>query len=69
MTKNMGSVDRLIRLVIAALAIYLYSNGTLTGTVGVVALVVAAVFALTSLISFCPLYRLVGISTCPTPKK
>lgn len=69
MTNNMGSVDRLIRLVIAALAIYFYSNGTLTGTVGVVALVVAAVFALTSLISFCPLYRLVGISTCPTPKK
>lgn len=69
MTKNMGSVDRLIRLVIAALAIYLYSKGILTGTAGVAALVVAAVFALTSLVSFCPLYRLVGISTCPTPKK
>ncbi len=68
MTKNMGSADRIIRLLIAAIAVFLFYNGTLTGTMGIVALVVAAVFTLTSLVSFCPLYRLVGLSTCPTPK-
>lgn len=61
----MGSLDRIIRLLIAAVAIFLYFNGTLTGTIGIVALVVAAIFTLTSLVSFCPLYRLIGASTCP----
>ncbi len=65
MKKNMGSADRVIRLIIAAIAVFLFYNDTLTGTVGIVALVLAAVFTLTSLMSFCPLYRLVGISTCP----
>ncbi len=61
----MGSADRIIRLLIAAAAVFLYTNGTLTGTMGIVALVLAAVFTLTSLVSFCPIYHFVGISTCP----
>ncbi len=65
MKKNMGSADRIIRLVLAAIAVFLYYNGTLAGTLGIVALVVASVFALTSLVGFCPLYRIVGLSTCP----
>jgi len=69
MNKNMGSADRIIRLIIAAIAVFLYSNGTLTGTMGIVALVVAAIFALTSLVGFCPLYKIVGMSTCPAPSK
>jgi len=69
MTTNMGSADRVIRLVIAAIAVFLYYNGTLTGTMGIVALVLAAVFTLTSLVSFCPLYAIVGLSTCPAPDK
>jgi hypothetical protein len=70
MKKNMGTADRVIRLIVAALAVFFYSNGTLTGTMGIVALVLAAVFTLTSFISFCPLYSLVGLSTCPVdPKK
>ena len=68
MKKNMGSADRIIRLLLAAVAVFLYFNGTLSGTLGIVALVVAAVFTLTSLISFCPLYRIVNLSTCPTEK-
>jgi hypothetical protein len=66
MTKNMGSADRTIRLIVAAAAAILYFTGTLTGTIGIVALVVAAIFTLTSVISFCPLYALVGASTCKT---
>ncbi|HNL37623.1 MAG TPA: DUF2892 domain-containing protein [Saprospiraceae bacterium] len=69
MKKNMGNVDRIIRLVVAAIAAFLYFNGTLTGTLGIVALVVAVIFALTSLISFCPLYAIVGLSTCPADAK
>ena len=65
MTTNMGTADRVIRLVVAAIAVFLYYNGTLTGTMGIVALVLAAVFVLTSLVSFCPLYAIVGLSTCP----
>lgn len=64
MKKNMGGTDRTIRLLIAALLVVLYFMEILTGTLGLIGLVVAAVFALTSLVSFCPLYSLVGIKTC-----
>jgi hypothetical protein len=65
MKKNMGTADRVIRLIVAAVAAFLYFNGTLSGTIGIVALAVAAIFTLTSMVSFCPIYRLVGLSTCP----
>jgi len=68
MKKNMGSVDKIIRLIIAAVLGFLFYNGTITGTLGIVAVVVAAVFALTSLVSFCPLYTLLGINTCLVKK-
>lgn len=68
MKKNMGTVDRLVRILVAAVLAFLYYNGTLSGTIGMVALVVAGVFALTSLISFCPLYTLLGLNTCPAKK-
>lgn len=64
MKKNMGSSDRLIRLVVAAVFAGLYFTGTVTGTIGIGLLVLAAVFTLTSVISFCPLYAPFGISTC-----
>lgn len=68
MKKNMGTADRIIRLIIAAIIAFLYYNGTITGTVGIVLIVLAIVFALTSLFSFCPLYTLFGIRTCPEEK-
>ena len=68
MKKNMGSADRIIRVVIAAVLAFLYFNGTISGTLGIVAVVAAVVFLATSLISFCPLYPLLGINTCPTKK-
>ncbi|NVO21478.1 MAG: DUF2892 domain-containing protein [Bacteroidetes bacterium] len=63
MKKNMGSIDKIIRFIIAAVFIGLYFFNVVTGTLGIVLLVLAAVFVLTSLISFCPLYRLFGLST------
>ena len=68
MKKNMGTADRVIRIILAAVVGFLYYNGTITGTVGIVLLVLAGVFVLTSLISFCPLYKLVGLNTCPVKK-
>ena len=66
MTKNMGSADRIIRVIIAAIIGILYFTGTISGTNGIVLLVLASVFVLTSMISFCPLYAPFGIKTCPT---
>ena len=64
MKKNMGSADRIIRVIIAAIVGVLYFTGTISGTLGIVLLVLAGVFLLTSIISFCPLYAPFGISTC-----
>ncbi len=64
MKKNMGSIDRIIRLLVAAVVAVLYFTGTISGTLGIVLLVLAVVFVLTSLVSFCPLYTLFGINSC-----
>lgn len=64
----MGSADRIIRVLIAAVLAFLYFNGTLDGTLGIVVLVAAIVFTATSLISFCPLYPFLGINTCSLKK-
>ncbi|WP_367389150.1 DUF2892 domain-containing protein [Lewinella sp. LCG006] len=68
MKKNMGNIDRGIRVIVAIIIAALYFTGTLTGTLGIVLLVLAAVFVLTSFVSFCPLYTIFGLSTCPVDK-
>lgn len=68
MKKNMGNTDRILRIFVAAIFAALYFTGTVEGTVGIVLLVLGGVFLATSAISFCPLYTLVGLNTCP-PKK
>jgi hypothetical protein len=69
MKKNMGNADRIIRTIVALLVGYLYFTGAISGTLGVILLVVSVVFLLTSLISFCPLYTLLGINTCKAEGK
>lgn len=66
MKKNMGTADRIIRVLIAAIFVALYFTGTVTGTWGIVLLVLAGVFVLTSVVSFCPLYAPFGMKTCST---
>ncbi|MDX1407949.1 MAG: DUF2892 domain-containing protein [Saprospiraceae bacterium] len=66
MKKNMGSTDRIIRLLLAAVFAGLFFGNVVTGTIGIVLLVLAGVFALTSFVSFCPLYVPFGLSTCST---
>ncbi|MDX1828353.1 MAG: DUF2892 domain-containing protein [Lutibacter sp.] len=64
MKKNMGSTDKIIRVLIAVVVVILYWQGIIPGTLGIVLLALAAIFVLTSLISFCPLYLPLGINTC-----
>lgn len=68
MKKNMGSADKIVRFILAALFVILYFTGTVTGVVGYVLLALAVVFVFTSLISFCPLYTIFGLRTCPKEK-
>jgi hypothetical protein len=64
MKKNMGGADRSIRILLAAVFAYLYFGGIVTGTWGLVLVILGGVFVLTSLIGFCPLYAPFGINTC-----
>ena len=64
MNKNMGTIDRIIRVLIAVVVALLYFTGNISGTPGIILLVVAGIFLLTSVIRFCPLYLPLGIKTC-----
>ena len=61
----MGGADRIIRIIIAVVIGILYWQGIIEGTLAYVLMALAAVFLLTSFVSFCPLYKLVGLNTCP----
>lgn len=63
MKKNMGKVDRTVRLVTAAVLLVLYATGVISGVVGTILAVLAVLFVLTSLIGFCPLYVPIKLST------
>jgi hypothetical protein len=64
MVKNMGRTDKLIRMAIALVIASLYYFGYITGTLAIILLAIGIVMALTSVLNFCPLYKLVGINTC-----
>ncbi|MDT8418544.1 MAG: DUF2892 domain-containing protein [Lutibacter sp.] len=64
MKKNMGSTDKLIRVLIAVVIAVLYYLDIIGGSLALVLLAFALIFLLTSLVSFCPLYTIFGISTC-----
>jgi len=63
MKPNMGTADRIIRVIVAAVFAYLYFSGVVTGTLGIILLVLGVVFLVTSVISFCPLYLPFKINT------
>lgn len=63
MKANMGSLDRVIRIIVAIVIGILYYQGIIEGTFGLVLLIVGAIFLLTSFVSFCPLYLPFGLST------
>jgi hypothetical protein len=63
MKPNLSILDRVVRVVVAALFAYLYFTGIVTGAFGVVLLVLGAVFVLTAIVGFCPLYAMFRFST------
>lgn len=68
MKKNMGKIDRIVRLLLAGTIAVLFYQNIISGTLGLVLLVLSVVFLVTSLVSFCPLYSLVGLNTCKIKK-
>jgi hypothetical protein len=66
MKKNMGTADKVIRILVAIVIAALFFTNVITGTLGIVLLVLAAIFLLTSFVSFCPLYLPFGIRTNKT---
>jgi DUF2892 family protein len=69
MKKNMGSADRIIRIILAVLIAALYFTNILTGIVGIVLMGLAVIFVLTSFVSFCPLYLPFGLRTIGQKKE
>lgn len=63
LNKNMGALDRVIRVALAAVFAGLYFSGTVAGGPGIVLLVLGVVFLVTSVVGFCPLYCPLGLST------
>ena len=63
MKKNMGTLDKSIRIIVAVIIESLYFTKVISGTLAIVLLIFAAVFIVTSFISFCPLYTFIGLNT------
>ena len=68
MKQNMGGTDRMIRFIIAIVIGVLYWQKIIDGTLAYVLLGMAGIFLLTSFVSFCPLYSIVGLNTCKIKK-
>lgn len=68
MKKNMGNADKLVRVLIAAVIGLLYYMDKITGTLAYILMAVAIILLITSLVNFCPLYKLIGINTCKIKK-
>jgi hypothetical protein len=63
MKKNMGTVDRALRIAVALVVALLYFTGKIGGTLAIVLGAFAVVFVLTSFVARCPLYLPLGLST------
>lgn len=68
MKKNVGKIDRILRIILAAVFAGLYFAKITEGTLGLILLVLGGVFAVTAAVGFCPLYKLVGLNSCPVKK-
>jgi hypothetical protein len=69
MKKNMGNSDKLGRILIAVIIAVLYYTKVIDGTVAIILMAVGIILLLTSLLNFCPLYKIFGLNTCKIPKK
>lgn len=69
MTVNESTLDRGLRAVVGVLLVAAWVFGWFVGTLAVVLGIVGLVLLLTAAVGFCPLYRILGISTCPAPRR
>jgi hypothetical protein len=63
MKRNLSNTDRIVRVIIAALFVYLYFSGIVSGGLGIVLVVLGGVFLITAIVAFCPLYAPFKFST------
>jgi hypothetical protein len=63
MKKNVGTIDKVIRILIAVVVVTLYFTNVISGTLGIILLALSAVLVVTSLLSFCPLYLALGLNS------
>jgi uncharacterized membrane protein len=63
MKKNMGTIDKVIRILVAVIVVVLYFTHVISGVLAIMLLALSAIFVVTSLLSFCPLYLPFGLST------
>jgi hypothetical protein len=69
MKKNIGNLDRIVRIILAVVFAALYFMQVITGTIGLILLITGGVLLATALIDFCPLYKILGINTIPPEEK
>ncbi|MCB0806874.1 MAG: DUF2892 domain-containing protein [Bacteroidales bacterium] len=63
MKANMGATDRIVRVILALVIVALFFTGVIAGTLGIILIILAGIFLLTSLVSFCPLYFPIKMNT------
>jgi di/tricarboxylate transporter len=63
MKKNMGTVDKVIRILVAVVVVILYFTNVISGTLAIILLALSAIFVATSILGICPLYMPLGLST------
>jgi hypothetical protein len=63
MKKNVGTIDKVIRILVAVVVVVLYFTNVISGTLAIILLALAAIFVLTSVFSFCPIWSIFGLST------
>jgi len=63
MKQNMGSIDKIVRVLVAVAIAILYFTNQITGTAAIILGIFAVIFLLTSAIGFCPLYSALKLST------
>ena len=63
MKKNMGTIDKVIRILIAVVVVVLWFTNVISGTLAIILLALSAIFIVTSILGFCPLYLPFGLNT------
>jgi hypothetical protein len=63
MKKNVGTIDKVIRILIAVVVVTLYFTNVISGTLGIILLAVSAILVVTSLVSICPIYSALGLNS------